>query len=336
MTGARDRPGGRRPARAGAAALALTLALVVAACGGGADEAGSGGHETPRFTAQIASYELVANRAQRFIVGLVEDPEAGGRLVSFGTVQLRFDYIGSRAERVEPAGTGPTATATFRPIPGQAIDAGAPGPRLVEPAEGVGVYGADGVRFDRPGFWQVTVTARIEDGEEQLVAPFEVLPEPRLPFPGSDAPRTANAVVGTPGVRPEAIDSRARDGAPVPDPSLHRVSVADAIAAGRPVLVVVSTPVYCVSRFCGPITEAVEALAGRYQDRMAFVHLEVWEDFQAQKVSPAAAEWIVPRSGGDANEPWTFLVGRDGRVVARWDNVATEAELEAAVEAVLA
>jgi hypothetical protein len=34
--------------------------------------------------------------------------------------------------------------------------------------------------------------------------------------------------------------------------------VADAIAAGRPVMVVGSTPVFCVSRFCGPITDAVQ------------------------------------------------------------------------------
>ncbi len=28
---------------------------------------------------------------------------------------------------------------------------------------------------------------------------------------------------------------------------------------------------------------------------------------------------------GDATEPWMFLVGADGTIVQRWDNVATEA-----------
>jgi len=44
-------------------------------------------------------------------------------------------------------------------------------------------------------------------------------------------------------------------------------------------MVVVSTPTYCQSRFCGPITDSVSALAQRYGDRMAFVHLEVWKNF---------------------------------------------------------
>jgi hypothetical protein len=100
-------------------------------------------------------------------------------------------------------------------------------------------------------------------------------------------------------------------------------------------MVVVSTPVFCVSRFCGPITDAVGDLARRYGDRMDFVHLEVWRDFEAQEINPAAAEWIWPDQQGDAAEPWVFLVGADGTIMQRWDNVATEASLARAVEALV-
>jgi hypothetical protein len=31
-------------------------------------------------------------------------------------------------------------------------------------------------------------------------------------------------------------------------------------------------------------------------------------------------------------EPWVFLVGADGRVAARWDNVATRQEIEPLLE----
>ena len=96
----------------------------------------------------------------------------------------------------------------------------------------------------------------------------------------------------------------------------------------------VSTPVYCVSRFCGPITDEIDELAREYGDRVAFVHLEVWQDFEEQVVNPAAQEWIFPRDGSDAREPWVFVIGADGVVQARFDNVATDAELRAAVEAV--
>ena len=97
-------------------------------------------------------------------------------------------------------------------------------------------------------------------------------------------------------------------------------------------MVVVSTPVFCVSRFCGPITDAVQELAQRYGDDVDFVHLEVWQDFETQTVNDAAAEWIWPDQRGDAAEPWVFLVGADGIILRRWDNVATEASMNAVLE----
>jgi peroxiredoxin len=61
----------------------------------------------------------------------------------------------------------------------------------------------------------------------------------------------------------------------------------------------------------------------------------VWRDFEAQELNEAAAEWIWPGRQGDAAEPWVFLVGADGNIVQRWDNVATEGSLAGAVEALV-
>ena len=89
----------------------------------------------------------------------------------------------------------------------------------------------------------------------------------------------------------------------MPDDALHRVVIAESIAAKRPLVVVVSTPVYCTSRFCGPVTDAVEALVLLYPG-VDFVHLEVWKDFETSTLNAAAAEWMFP-AGSDAegNEP---------------------------------
>src|ERR671911_1927382 len=179
------------------------------------------------------------------------------------------------------------------------------------------------------------VTAVLDGRTQWATAAFEVADRTHVPVPGDPAPRTENPLPGDPDVPPTAVDSRAGDDGTVPDPELHATTVADAIAAGRPVMVVVSTPVFCVSRFCGPITDAVQELAQRYGDRMDFVHLEVWRDFEAQELNQAAAEWIWPDQQGDAAEPWVFLVGADGNIVQRWDNVATEASLARAVETVV-
>jgi hypothetical protein len=54
--------------------------------------------------------------------------------------------------------------------------------------------------------------------------------------------------------------------------------------------------------------------------------VEIWRDFQKQVMNKAAAEWLL--RDGDLNEPWVFLIGTDGRIVVRFDNVTTRDELE--------
>lgn len=102
----------------------------------------------------------------------------------------------------------------------------------------------------------------------------------------------------------------------------------------RPLTVVISTPTYCTSRFCGPVTDTVSALAARYGDRMDFVHLEVSADFENSALNPSAAEWIL-RGNGDGNEPWVFVVDADGVITHRFDNVANQTVLDAAIQEVL-
>ncbi|MGH8983126.1 MAG: hypothetical protein ACRDY6_04545 [Acidimicrobiia bacterium] len=294
--------------------------------GGGGDDPGAG----LEVSAEVASFDLAANRDERFTIGFFA---ADNRVLAYGDVTLRFGFAGTADAPEQEITPGPPADARFLPVAGQDVDADRPGPRLVAPSEARGVYGAGGVHFDRAGNWIVTAQGEFDGREFEAQAAFQVKPEPQVVAVGDPAPRTQNPLPGAPGVPPTAIDSRADDGE-IPDPALHSTTVAEALAAGRPVVVVVSTPVYCVSRFCGPITETVDELAQEYGDRVAFVHLEVWGDFENQVVNPAAGEWIFPRDSSDAREPWVFVIGADGVVQARFDNVATDAELAAAVEAV--
>lgn len=116
----------------------------------------------------------------------------------------------------------------------------------------------------------------------------------------------------------------------MPDRSLHETTVLESIKRGEPALVVVSTPVYCVSRFCGPITDMIEDLAADQPRSINFIHIEVWRDFQGQVVNRAAADWVY--RGQDLTEPWVFLIDDRGEIVARWDNVATRSEIEPELE----
>jgi hypothetical protein len=119
----------------------------------------------------------------------------------------------------------------------------------------------------------------------------------------------------------------------VPDPELHEWTIARALQEGRPALVVFSTPVYCASKFCGPVTDVVQDLATRYEDRAVFIHVEIWRDYNDDPpvMNQGAADWLL-RNGG-FTEPWLFLFGADGIIVDRWANLWREDEVVAALEA---
>jgi hypothetical protein len=327
---------GRRPL----VAVLATVGLLLAGCGGGATaptdpDASADGPEagaSTQLSVAVASFDLHVRDDARLLAGLFT-PER--QLLAFGEVTFQLGYLG------EEAG-GQTeltqeATAAYLPIPGMEPEGTSDQPTLLTDSSGNGVYAAE-VDLDQPGNWGLRVVAELDDGrtlEGQAV--FPVLEAAQVPDVGDAAPRSVNLTlddVASGAARPISLDSRAQDDdTPVdeiPDPHLHEHTVAGSLDAGRPVLVAVATPVYCVSRFCGPLTGVISDLAIEYEDVVDTVHIEVWEDFDEQQLNPAAAEWIQTETGG--NEPWVFLVDADGTITHRWDNVLDVAELRTALD----
>jgi hypothetical protein len=322
-----------RPIRPATTALAvgltLTLALASAACGGGKKAGtaspaatGTAGKPADEVMAQVASYDLATGPAARFAVG-VFNPARGP--VGYGTVGLTFSFLGETKASGAPR-PGPAAVARYLPLPGSpAPPASAGAGPVILPTDQRGIYAAD-VAFDQAGFWQVKVTADLAGAKASATTAFQVLPRHEVPAPGDPAVASENLTVSTPGAPPEAIDSRASATVPVPDVELHQTTVAQALREHRPVVLVISTPTFCVSMFCGPVTEMVAGLAKDYANRGRFIHIEVWKNYQAEQLNDAAKEWIA--RGQNINEPWVFLIGGDGRIVTRLDNVATRGEIE--------
>jgi len=300
------------------AAGAIALLVVLAACGG------SGGSQKANpddLAVAVASYDLVAGRPTRFIVGLLTVDQ---RLLGFGKVDFRFSFVGTK-EGANPSAPGPVARAAYLPIPGSEAPSPPPeNPQVVRSSDTRGVYAAQ-TTFDRPGFWEVEASATLDGTVRKGKGAFAVNPRNTVPGVGDQALATETLTLTTPDAPKVAVDSRGGSG-DIPDPDLHRSTIAAALAAKRPIVAVFATPVYCTSRFCGPITDLVDELAHQYGDRATFVHVEIWRDFQNSVLNKSAADWL--QRDGELNEPWVFLIGADGRIVARYDNVATRDEIE--------
>jgi hypothetical protein len=112
-----------------------------------------------------------------------------------------------------------------------------------------------------------------------------------------------------------------------PDESLLRYSIADSLAAKVPFVVTFATPKFCSSRTCGPVVDVVEDVSRRLADEnVRFIHVEVFEDNDPAKgFNRWMQEWDLP------TEPWTFLVGADGKIAARFEGTVSVHELEQAV-----
>ena len=311
--------------RASVAAM-LAGALLLTACGSDDDDGASGSQTTTSaagndLAAQVASYDLAVGPPARFIAGVTTSDH---RVLSYGTVQMRFAYLGTRESR-QNAPPGPPLTGVFLPIPGDTVPSPLPTePRLTSPSEGRGVYGTQ-VGFDKAGFWQVELTAIVDGRSRTLTAAFGVAEKHSIAAPGDPALPTENLTLASTDAPRAAIDSREAVGG-ITDPELHQTTVAAAIAAKRPAVVIFATPVYCVSMFCGPVTDMVQGLARTYGDRASFIHVEIWRDRANDTVNRAAAEWLLRDE--NLTEPWLFLIGADGKIVARFDNVVTQGELE--------
>jgi hypothetical protein len=300
-------------------AALLSFGLLAAACSSDDEPpqpTGASGNPSG-MVAVAASVDLYTGDPQRVDLGLLMSDNS---FVSFGTVDVSFSLVGDDAQASERP--GPTATAVFVPTYGTPERSG--GPVVTQPNEGRGVYEASDVVFDTPGVWVADVTADVRGlGPQTAQASFAVQEHPSLPAPGDRAQPTENLTVHSKGVPLAAIDSRAAGTGTIADPDLHRWTIA---------LVVFATPAFCTSKFCGPVTDMVEDLSRRYDDRAVFIHVEIWKDFENQVLNRAALDWLQ-MPNGDLTEPWLFLIGADGTIVDRWSSMWSEREVQTELEA---
>ena len=98
-----------------------------------------------------------------------------------------------------------------------------------------------------------------------------------------------------------------------PPCGMHDVSLDDALAARRPVMLTFATPASCQTAVCGPSVEVMDSVRQRRKwGDAAWIHVEIYSD-DGQTLANPVKQWDLP------TEPWLFAIDRDGTVVERRD-----------------
>ena len=126
-----------------------------------------------------------------------------------------------------------------------------------------------------------------------------------------------------------------------PDPAFYQTSVADALAAHKPFILVFATPKFCVSQQCGPTLEKIKPLVAANPD-VTFINVEPyqlssWSTASSSRSStrPATSRPTeTTNEWGLTAEPWIFAVDRDGIIRKSYELIASDAEMDEAIEAI--
>lgn len=300
----------RLAATALALAAATALAAAAAAGAGAARRAGDGDTVEKRWgaakthvvlTMGTSDYQVGDVRVSFLVVG------SNGKLIEAPRARLSL----ARGMKEQAFTTG-SAT----------LEATAPAGGSVDPGDVSHIF-VGHVRVPGPGtYW---LLAQLDGKDVAGLGNVIVRKAPTAVPVGAAAPASATPTIST--VKDVA---RLTTRTP-PDTELLRVSVADALKQHAPFVVAFATPKFCSSRTCGPVVDVVDAVRKRFAGTpVTFIHVEIYTDNNPSKGPNAwVRQWNLP------SEPWVFLVGKDGKVKARFEGATSERELAAAIPALL-
>ena len=194
----------------------------------------------------------------------------------------------------------------------------------------VGLYTAN-FDFDREGAWGVAANYVDHLGSNVTVsAGIEVKPKSVTPSIGERPPASVTKLTK------DFEDLKDMTSDTEPDEELYALTVAEALDAGKPLIVAFSTPAFCRTATCGPQLDVIKELKDYYYRDVNFIHVEVYDkpaeiegNLSNAPLAQAMIDWALP------TEPWTFVMDAEGKVAAKFEAFATKDELEAALDAVL-
>jgi len=308
-------------------ALALAaLLVVVAGCG-----SGGGRRAAAPASSSVAKPEPPAGTLRALLARPGEDTTLSQGTADFRTGRVRYSFLIIRHD----------GQPVYRPVArvwvATSLDA-RPFARTLAHLEPIGVPGesqaaaGDVTRlyvttFAAPTPGKLFVLAEPEGGKPvQAIGNAQIKAHSWSPEVGSKAIASRTPTIASTHGDLAALTTRRP-----PDRDLLRYSIADSLAAHRPFVVTFATPKFCTSRTCGPVVDVVDAVRKQFaRTRIRFIHVEVYRDNDPAKgFNRWFTQWHLP------TEPWTFLVGSNGRIAAKFEGSFSQAELAAAVRRTL-
>ena len=194
------------------------------------------------------------------------------------------------------------------------------------PLGDLGIYTAQ-LDFSTAGAWELNVSIMGWGGADGSgYGILQVKQKSSTPAIGSPAPASRNKTIDD----VESLEQLTT--ANPPDPDLYKLTIADALALAKPVVVAFATPAYCKTATCGPQLAEIGILKERFESQASFLHVEVFDnphliqgDLERAVPVPSTEEW------GLLTEPWTFLVDSNGDVAAKFEAFTTASEIEEAL-----
>lgn len=171
--------------------------------------------------------------------------------------------------------------------------------------------------FDKPGAWgvEVTVTEPGFSTEAKRIA-LTVLEKDPSPAVGTQAPLTKISTLNDVSGDRTKICSALED-----DRELHRLSIEEAVTNGKPTVILFATPRFCHTQTCGPNLQVIQSIAQNYSDRVNFVHVEIYKNFDTFETVEALREWNLE------TEPWLVFVDKSGKIVRKYEGGITSKEI---------
>ena len=175
------------------------------------------------------------------------------------------------------------------------------------------------------GYWGLGAVVTLADGSQsQAQFTIQTLDTPSAPKIGDTPPASHNRTLKTePDIAKLTSDVN-------PEPGLYQMTVADALKSGKPTVVTFATPAYCTSRLCAPVVNSVKTVYNDLKDKVNFIHIEVYKTFNPLVYADEMTEWRLQ------GEPWTFVIGADGKIVATLGGPMSPRELKQALQPLLA